>query len=311
MVSTLLTLSSTIPLLAWAALELNSIVFIPLIIEMKKPESYRAAMKYLLIQIYASLFLLSSPLIASATVILVLVSIITKLGMSPFHNWYPSVIGLIGWWSALLLSTWQKIAPLYVLSEVVCYQRIFYFFAGLNALVGGFGGLAQTGLRPLLAYSSIGHMGWMLYVLNHSRRVMVVYFFSYFLHLAFLIVPFAVLKVNTPKDLSCRVFIRGEMKVFLMVVLFSLGGLPPLLGFVPKILVLWAGSCLSILPLFLILGRCINLYYYFRVTWSSLLTPLINFSYNFLVFYPPAVLNGVFFIGAMLFLVFYELNIHC
>ena len=137
------------------------------------------------------------------------------------------------------------------------------------------------------------------------------YFISYFLHLVFLIVPFAVMKVETPKDLSCRVYVRGAIKVFLMVVLFSLGGLPPLLGFVPKMVVLWAGASLSLLPLFLILGRCINLYYYFRVTWSSLLTPGVNFSYNFLVFYPPIILNVVFFTGAILFLVFYELNIHC
>lgn len=67
-------------------MELNSIVFIPLIIEVKKPESYRAAIKYLLIQIYASLFLLSSPLVSSVTMTLVLVSMIIKLGMSPFHN---------------------------------------------------------------------------------------------------------------------------------------------------------------------------------------------------------------------------------
>lgn len=84
-VSTLLTLSSTIPLLAWAALELNSIVFIPLIMDVKKPESYRAAIKYLLIQIYASLFFLCSPLASGVTIIMVLVSIIAKLGIRPFH----------------------------------------------------------------------------------------------------------------------------------------------------------------------------------------------------------------------------------
>lgn len=154
---------------------------------------------------------------------------------------------------------------MYILREVIYYQKIFYFLAALNALVGGFGGLAQTSLRPLLAYSSIGHMGWILYVLNHSTLVIGVYFSSYIFHLVFLMGSFAILKVDRPKDLSCRAYIRAELKVFLMVLLFSLGGLPPLLGFVPKLLALWVGASLSVLPVFLILGRCINLYYYFSI----------------------------------------------
>lgn len=84
--STFITLSSTVPILAWAALEINSIVFVVLIRDVKKPERYRAAMKYLLIQVYASLFLLLSPLVSDITIVLVLVSMAVKLGISPFHG---------------------------------------------------------------------------------------------------------------------------------------------------------------------------------------------------------------------------------
>lgn len=217
-------------------------------------------------------------------------------------------MGLIGWWSALLLSTWQKIAPLYMLSDVVCYQGGLYFFAALNALVGGLGGLSQTGLRSLLAYSSIGHIGWMVYVINYSGSVMLLYFFSYVCHLVFLMIPFAVLKVDTPKDLSCTVFIRAEVKVVLMVFLLSLGGLPPLLGFVPKLLVLSAGT--SVVVAFLILGRCINLYYYFSIAWSRLLVSIVDFSIVAQSFWLPGTLGGVFFVSAILFLLLCEMNLY-
>ena len=59
-----------------------------------------------------------------------------------------------------MLTTWQKIAPLFILiisvdEEIIKY--VFYFII-ISSLVGGLGGLNQTYIRPLLAYSRIGHI---------------------------------------------------------------------------------------------------------------------------------------------------------
>jgi NADH:ubiquinone oxidoreductase subunit 2 (subunit N) len=83
-----------------------------------------------------------------------------KLGMAPFHFWLPHVIGGIRWVSCVVLSVWQKVGPIFILRSFVFSWRLYIFiFAALGAIVGGVGGINQSQLRVLLAYSSIGHMG--------------------------------------------------------------------------------------------------------------------------------------------------------
>jgi NADH:ubiquinone oxidoreductase subunit 2 (subunit N) len=65
----------------------------------------------------------------------------------------------------------------------------------------------------------------------------------------------------------------------LALTLLSLGGLPPLLGFIPKFLILLIRAPLFIPPLILMLGRYINIYYYISIMWLSFITrpqPLVS-----------------------------------
>ena len=69
------------------------------------------------------------------------------------------------WFSCLLLATWQKVAPLFLVvsfvNDVYIYRAILVlcFLAVGSSLVGGVGGINQTQVRALIAYSSIGHLG--------------------------------------------------------------------------------------------------------------------------------------------------------
>ena len=108
----------------------------------------------------------------------------------------------------------------------------------MSALVGGYGGLNQTLVRRLLAYSSIGHTGWLLAARAVSKRVALVYFSVYAL------ISFSVFYCFW--DLSCSIALnlrRAQVSwtyVLALIALISLGGLPPLVGFVPKILVVYS-----------------------------------------------------------------------
>lgn len=278
-ISTFIALSASIPLYTWAALEVNTIAFIPIILDPSKPESIRAAIKYFFIQAYASLIFLVGPLINYLPEITVFLAIIIKLGISPFHNWYPSVIANLNWFSALFISTWQKIAPLWILSENISHANLIAPLAALNAVVGGLGGLIQTEIRPLLAFSSIGHIGWLIFSITLSNLIIYFYFISYCVHLVVLIYLFYTTKINTPKDLSSSNSLRTQRKIMLALTLLSLGGLPPLLGFIPKFLILLIRAPLFIPPLILMLGRYINIYYYISIMWLSFITrpqPLVS-----------------------------------
>jgi len=297
--STFIALSARIPLYTWAALEVNTIAFIPMILDPSKPESVRAAIKYFFIQAYASLVFLLGPLLSHLSEITLFLAIIMKLGISPFHNWYPSVVASLNWSSTFFISTWQKIAPLWILRENINNYFLIAPLAALNALVGGLGGLMQTEIRPLLAFSSIGHIGWIIFTIPISNLVIRLYFTSYVLHLIILIYIFFAAKISTPKDISSSSYISPQTKIFLALTLLSLGGLPPLLGFIPKFIVVIISAPLILPPLLLMLGSYINIYYYMSIIWISFIStpqPLTSSSFDKLRLLLTSLIRSILFL---------------
>jgi NADH-quinone oxidoreductase subunit M len=105
---------------------------------------------------------------------------------------------------------------------------VFVFFGCFSSVLGGLMGVGQVQVRILMAYSSISHWGWILGLLGFSVIGSFSYFLFYFF-ISFLLFYF----------FGCQGSWRvggvvGLSGLFLMVGLLSLGGLPPLRGFVPK-----------------------------------------------------------------------------
>ena len=156
--------------------------------------------------------------------------------------------------------------------ENITNHTILGSLAALNALVGGLGGLAQREVRPLLAFSSIGHIGWLFYAIGFSHLVTFAYFISYFLHLILLMSTLSQTNIFSPKDLVSLTPRSNQIKFTIPLLLLSLGGLPPLLGFIPKFLVINLATSSTILPIILILGSYINIYYYITLIWTSFIS---------------------------------------
>ena len=271
-VSSIVALSASSPLYIWIALEINTISFIPIIISSLKPESLRRAIKYFFIQAYASLILLISPITNISFSYLILISILIKLGAAPFHNWFPAVIINLQWPTVFIISTWQKIAPLWILLENIHLNLIFSILASLNALVGGIGGLTQREIRGLLAFSSIGHIGWLIYSFSFSNFITFIYYLSYIIHLLIITFLFSKYFVNTPKNINQ---ISPTNKLWIRLIplsLLSIGGLPPLLGFIPKFLIINLATLSSVVPLILIIRSYLNIYYYINIIWSTFMS---------------------------------------
>ena len=69
-------------------------------------------------------------------------------------------MGGSSWFTCFIISVVQKVGPMFVLfSLFVGYNRNIAMIGGLRSMVGGLGGLNQSQLRFILAYSSIGHIG--------------------------------------------------------------------------------------------------------------------------------------------------------
>nr|QCG71541.1 NADH dehydrogenase subunit 2 [Gasterophilus nigricornis] len=283
---TFITISANSWLGAWMGLEINLLSFIPLMSD-NKLMSTEASLKYFLTQAMASavlLFALISLFMSfmdtsfSFLKMIIFFSLLMKSGSAPFHFWYPMVMEGLSWMNALILMTWQKIAPLMLISYVIL-KPLFIMTIILSSLVGALGGLNQTSLRKLMAYSSINHLGWMLVAIYSSNFLWMNYFLFYSFLSFTLILMFNEFKMSHINQLFSSFFNSKTMKFIVFLNLLSLGGLPPFLGFFPKWMIIQSLSAnMQIFLLtFMVMMTLITLYFYLRLCYTAF---MLNYSEN-------------------------------
>nr|ARX95728.1 NADH dehydrogenase subunit 2 [Protochauliodes biconicus] len=291
---TSISISSNSWLGAWMGLEINLMAFIPLMMNLNNMLMSEAALKYFLIQALASsIFLFSIILgflhsqdgflieIDSLNQILINMALFIKMGAAPFHFWFPSVMESLDWINGLILMTWQKIAPLMLISYTINFN-FFIFVIISSALIGSIGGLNQTNLRTLMAYSSINHISWMLSSMFINENLWMTYYLFYVflsLTIVFFCYNFQIFFMNQLYSLMNANLL---LKFMLLTNLLSLGGLPPFLGFMPKLLViqLLTNKNMYFLVFILIMASLITLFFYIRVTFSAFMLMYPSLKWN-------------------------------
>jgi len=260
----------------WIGLELNLFGFIPLIISTNKNQEKEATCKYFLAQAAPSaIFLLCLLLVTDLHLssLFLTIALLIKIGMAPCHQWFPSVINSLPWAQAWILITIQKIAPFFLLIQTINNSPILTsIVAGLSSIVGGIGGINQTLLRPLIAYSSIGHIGWILRAILISNRSATLYFTSYLLIISTTILRVILLNLNSI-FISTKIERSPILTLFLVLSFINIGGLPPFFGFFIKATVInhLLRTGFFFLTLLLILGSVINLFYYLKIVFINTL----------------------------------------
>lgn len=201
--------------------------------------------------------------------IIIFSALLLKSGSAPFHFWFPNVIEGLSWINALILITWQKIAPLILISYVI-FKPLIIIRIILSSLIGALGGLNQTSLRKLIAYSSINHLGWILAAI-YNRNIWLVYFLFYTFLTFSIVFMFNIFKISYINQLFTLFFHEKRIKFFLFFNLLSLGGLPPFLGFLPKIFVIQSLTMNNQLFLltFIVIITLITLYFYIRLCYRA------------------------------------------
>nr|ASS30627.1 NADH dehydrogenase subunit 2 [Coenobita rugosus] len=278
MSGTLLSISSCSWFGAWVGLELNLLSFIPLMVVKNNQYSTEAALKYFLIQslgsslvVFSASFMLVYPETSS---VILFCALVLKLGGAPFHFWFPQVMGGLFWPQAMILMSIQKIAPLFLLCYLASMSMMEIYFlvvSMLSAAIGAVGGINQTSLRKVLAFSSINHIGWMISSILVSEATMGIYFLFYSLISLSIVVLFHYKQAFHFNHLLTYNFTIGA-KMLVFFSLLSLGGLPPFTGFVPKWLVIQElASVGNFVLLVVLLGSAlVTLYFYLRVAIMSL-----------------------------------------
>nr|AFP33352.1 NADH dehydrogenase subunit 2 [Amiota femorata] len=277
----MITITSNSWLGAWMGLEINLLSFIPLMSD-NNLMSTESSLKYFLTQALASTVLLFSVILMmlkynmnfetnmSYISMIMMSSLLLKSGAAPFHFWFPNLMEGLNWNNALILMTWQKIAPLMLISYLNIKEILFISII-LSVIIGALGGLNQTSLRKLMAFSSINHLGWMLMALNNSESIWLIYFMMYsFLNLI-LTFMFNIYKSYHLNQLFSLFYNSKILKFILFMNFLSLGGLPPFLGFLPKWIVIQQLSFNNQLFMLVILtvSTLITLFFYLRICYSA------------------------------------------
>lgn len=283
-------------LFVWGAIELNLLRFIPIMIQTNNNQETEGSVKYFLAQALGSALLLVSrtslwipfSLLPNLIPLILTAAVILKLGRVPCHFWYPSVIASISWISCLILSTWQKLAPLSILAFLIPQKNINFVIsiAAINAVVGGVMGINQTQLRTIIAYSSIGHIGWIIRLAAIFKPgACITYFSIYCILISPLFISIRYLNIFSTKHLRKLSSYSGILHAAFIITLLSLAGLPPLTGFIPKLItIIFLIQSIKIVLLILILGSVINLFFYLNIVITSIsltsnqaqITPVTN-----------------------------------
>nr|ABY48682.1 NADH dehydrogenase subunit 2 [Xantusia vigilis] len=287
---TIITMTSQSWILAWVGLEINTLAILPIISKPHHPRATEAMTKYFLTQTAASTMILFASTLNAwhsgqwnimqlttepASTVLTL-ALTMKLGLAPVHFWLPEVMQGSTIMTAMILTTWQKLAPMTIL--IMTHQNlpttILLTIGIISSLWGGWAGLNQTQLRKILAYSSIAHLGWIYVAISMDETITILTLLVYILLTSLIFLSMNTSHSKTMKDMATTWTLSPTLTTFMLLTLLSLGGLPPLTGFLPKWLILQELTTHHLTPIATLLAfsTLLSLFFYLRLSYTTTIT---------------------------------------
>jgi NADH-quinone oxidoreductase subunit N len=227
----------------------------------------------------------SSNYVLTFGIVFILVGLAFKISAVPFHMWAPDVYEGSPTSVTLFFTMVPKIAALTVfirflyvpfLNLIDQWQMIIIFLSIASMLFGAVAAIGQTNIKRLIAYSSIGHIGYTLAGLatgtNEGIQSSIIYITIYVIMNLALFSCLLMLKRNNEyyeniEDLSGLSKNHPLLSLSLLIILFSLAGIPPLAGFFAKFYIFMAviEQSMYFLAIVGLLSTVIAAFYYLRI----------------------------------------------
>lgn len=217
------------------------------------------------------------------------ISFLFKLSAAPFHIWSPDVYDgaptiTTAFFSIMpkitILSLFIRFCLVYFHDLFYLWQNIFFFCAYISIFFGTFSAFQQKKWKRFIAYSSISHIGFILIGLGTGELesifgvlLYIMIYIIFMLGIFFFLISLRHLNFPTHyqirylKDLVSLYETNSVLALSLTLFLFSMAGIPPLLGFFSKIFILLPSiqNGMYSLSIFAVLMSCISCFYYIRL----------------------------------------------
>lgn len=225
------------------------------------------------------------PMGAIIGLVFILAALAFKISIVPFHMWTPDVYQGAPTAVTALFAIVPKLAAIALLMRlsygpfslmIEQWTQVLYFAALASMLLGAFAGIAQNDIKRLMAYSSIGHMGYALIGLvtgtEDGAGALVLYMLIYMVMSAgtFAVIlsvrrnGLALYRISDLAGLSKTAPILAYTMAIMM---FSMAGIPPMAGFFGKLAIFQAAVAneMYVLATLGILTSVVAAYYYLRI----------------------------------------------
>nr|YP_011004813.1 NADH dehydrogenase subunit 2 [Leptomastidea bifasciata]WPT46954.1 NADH dehydrogenase subunit 2 [Leptomastidea bifasciata] len=276
----------------WMIMEINLISFISLIL-MNKFIYFEIIMNYFLIQTLNShLFIMLNILINlnflnKINIIFIFLSMLTKMGMPPFHQWYLKMMKFLNWMIFSINSSIQKIIPLFIINFYMFKNTKLFFNLSLYTILISsfipFLSINTNSLKMIMCFSSFIQLAWMMLIMFINEFFWILMFITYnFISISIYYFLF-LFNINYLNNLNSMNFNKFKNLYNFMFMFFSLASLPPFSGFMIKILfnnIMFKFLNLMILMILMILSL-LNLFYYMRILNLTIMMFYTNNNMNF------------------------------
>ena len=226
-------------------------------------------------------------------VVFIVAGVAFKLGAAPFHMWIPDIYQGSPTAVTLLIAAGPKVAAFALIIRLLVegllplatdWQVMLVILSIASLVIGNLTAIVQTNLKRMLAYSTISHMGFVLLgmlsgvVANKADGAVNAYSSSMFYSITYMLTTlgtFGLILVRTRKGFEAETLddLKGMSRrhpwfAFLMLVMmFSMAGIPPTVGFYAKLSVLQAvvSAGMSWLAVVAVVFSLIGAFYYLRI----------------------------------------------
>ena len=257
--------------------------------------------------------------------VFIIVGLAFKVSAVPFHMWTPDVYEGAPTAVTAFFAIVPKVSAVALIYRFCLepfgdfykeWSQIIIFLSIASMFWGSIAAIAQTSIKRLLAYSSIGHVGYVLIALaaanDEGIKAVVIYMFIYMIMNIAIFAILLSLKsskgfVEKIDELSGLSKSNPLIGLSLAIIMMSMAGIPPFIGFFGKFYVFIAAlnKGLVILSILGVLASVISAYYYLRIIKVVYFDEInSNFNYNFSISYQSKFIL-VFLILIMTFFVFY------